>query len=88
MKNLGTGLIILIAKKYSSFLSASEARKVLKFGGLIDDDEVKEIFSGEAVSRKLSDLCAFCLLWRSPKRFLCHKFSLWGTGLGGRSVSA
>lgn len=28
-----------------------------------------------------------CLLWRSPKRFLCQKFSLWGEGLTGRSVS-
>lgn len=47
------------SKQKISFPSTSEARKLLESGGPIDDEEVREIFDDEAISRKLNDLCAF-----------------------------
>lgn len=53
--------------KKKSFPSTSEARKVLESGGPIDDEEVKEIFDDEAISRKLNDLRAYLFTVEEPK---------------------
>lgn len=59
------------SKEKKKIPSSSETRRVLDFGGPVDE-EVKEIFDDEAMSRKLDYLCAFLFPMeesRSPKRF-------------------